>query len=923
MSVQTNTSVQLTTPPINTNTTPSQYLDQAIALETLKLMDKTLNNGRWTWAVVGTVFFIISLDGVKRIIINLIDKSINYLCNMTGEQWTKVGSTVVYPAKLAYRGITYPYHFIHRKLNKNLLSINENEVQYMPKMYPLVCNESMWKLLYTNLASSTEGDTFTYSSEIIEINNEGNCTVVKQRERWSNMRVTTSEFTVQFVGTVEVVFHIIQTSSLPLKYNKMFISGEKGKQPELSLFQYSEEIANLELVDKNEKKVSSINNLFPIDVHGNSKLSTTTLIYYIRNISISQIKNSTDLLTDASYIHPNDVLYFIPNCFQPIYYAILSVLFQKKVFFRIVNKTNYFLFESDNVCFGSTIKYSFCNTIIYRILSYKFLESGWTQIQLFLIYLVMLYIAIGDDIEIYKMIIQRKKISMFADPKILVSFEAFSNNMSNESFTKDHQELKNIKKNLIDEHICSKLNPEGIQKFRIWFLIYIGVLKKKTKDTSASSSTENNNNSSFMFYIYNNNNNSINSSSLTESLSNDNNEEVNGETFSRYLTKLSNQTSSENGDIESKKVKINYIKVNQKKIENKVKNPEFDNWMTLASKVGIIKDNSFSSNTDSNTKGNNTGVDNNSNLSANTNLSVSVDFMKSIPPEYIVETNIETNIEQQHLNSVYKGFHTLYLQTADKKRLFNCLDNFKNRKQLLQELGFPLKLGILLYGLPGTGKSATILSIASYLQKDIFYVDLRTVKSNKDLKMIFDHILEKNLSGGIIVMEDIDCVTSIVHKRSDSAEKNTTDILSEEKDGFTLDYLLNILQGTLTRDNTVFVITTNYVDKLDDALIRDGRIDVKIEMKLTNREQLVQMWKTIFKREINGETLSRFEEFKYPPATILARCAQYLSSGGTVEENDNQMDEEILKPYFITSVQTNEKDNNINNGLLVVQKTYF
>ena len=242
----------------------------------------------------------------------------------------------------------------------------------------------------------------------------------------------------------------------------------------------------------------------------------------------------------------------------------------------------------------------------------------------------------------------------------------------------------------------------------------------------------------------------------------------------------------------------------------------------------------------------------------------------------------------------------MYLQNEDKKRLYNCLDNFKNRKHLLQELGFPLKLGVLLYGLPGTGKSATILSIASYLQKDLFYVDLKTIKTNGDLKKIFDHILTINLNGGILVFEDIDCATNVVKKRTSSnqvidnsnTEATTTSIANTEKEAFTLDYFLNVLQGTLTRDNTIFIMTTNFVENLDDALIRDGRIDVKIEMKLTNKEQLTQMWKTIFKRDLKPEVLNRFIEYKFTPASILASLSQYLASGETID------DEDICKPFL-------------------------
>ena len=202
MSVQTNTSVQLTTPPINANTTPSQFLDQAIALETLKIMDKTINNGRWTWAVVGTVFFILSLDGMKRVIINLVDKSITYLCNMTGEQWSNVGSTIISPVKLIGKGISLPFRYTYKKFNPEV-KVKE-PIPY--QTYPLECSESLWKMLHLR-------PEFSFDSEIMSIKYVGNGNEMEQTEKWRNMKIETSSFIVYFEGNINIKFTIKSTTS--------------------------------------------------------------------------------------------------------------------------------------------------------------------------------------------------------------------------------------------------------------------------------------------------------------------------------------------------------------------------------------------------------------------------------------------------------------------------------------------------------------------------------------------------------------------------------------------------------------------------------------------------------------------------------------------------------------------------------------
>jgi SpoVK/Ycf46/Vps4 family AAA+-type ATPase len=262
------------------------------------------------------------------------------------------------------------------------------------------------------------------------------------------------------------------------------------------------------------------------------------------------------------------------------------------------------------------------------------------------------------------------------------------------------------------------------------------------------------------------------------------------------------------------------------------------------------------------------------------------------PPMYITETTIKREVFVEQVNNSYKNVKTLYLCDQDKKKLFSSLDVFKYKRDLLESLGLPYKLGVLLYGEPGCGKSSAILAIASFLQKDIFYIDLNTVKTNRELKMIFDHVYTLNANGGIIAMEDIDCASNIVLQRKEMITGEGSGKNNNEEDILTLDFLLNLLQGTLTKEGTVFIATTNYIQKLDTALVRDGRFDVKIELKKCNREQLSQMFYIFFGIKLSESLLHRFREFQFIPATILSRMSEYLTSGNVI------IPEEVLYPFL-------------------------
>ena len=54
----------------------------------------------------------------------------------------------------------------------------------------------------------------------------------------------------------------------------------------------------------------------------------------------------------------------------------------------------------------------------------------------------------------------------------------------------------------------------------------------------------------------------------------------------------------------------------------------------------------------------------------------------------------------------------------------------------------------------------------------------------------------------------------------------------------TLSGLLNVLDGICPLDNLIVVITTNALEKLDDALYRKGRVDVLMEIKRFTSDEI-------------------------------------------------------------------------------------
>ena len=62
----------------------------------------------------------------------------------------------------------------------------------------------------------------------------------------------------------------------------------------------------------------------------------------------------------------------------------------------------------------------------------------------------------------------------------------------------------------------------------------------------------------------------------------------------------------------------------------------------------------------------------------------------------------------------------------------------------------------------------------------------------------------------------------------------------------TLDVLLNILDGILTTPGQIVIMTTNYKNILDKALIRPGRIDVNLELSKCTHDMIIKLSKKFY-----------------------------------------------------------------------------
>lgn len=202
---------------------------------------------------------------------------------------------------------------------------------------------------------------------------------------------------------------------------------------------------------------------------------------------------------------------------------------------------------------------------------------------------------------------------------------------------------------------------------------------------------------------------------------------------------------------------------------------------------------------------------------------------------------------------------SVILKPGEKERLVQDIEKFKAAKQRYAQLGVPYHRGYLFYGPPGTGKTSLISGLAANFGMSIYAISLTDFNDKTLMKAIRD--VPPN---AVILFEDIDCMRT-GKTRQDSEEwagKQMQARPGEAPDpmdrfGVTLSGLLNVLDGFNAPENVLFIMTTNKIETLDQALLRPGRIDYKLFLGKAAEEQKVELYLRFFPRASSAEA----EEF--------------------------------------------------------------
>lgn len=178
-----------------------------------------------------------------------------------------------------------------------------------------------------------------------------------------------------------------------------------------------------------------------------------------------------------------------------------------------------------------------------------------------------------------------------------------------------------------------------------------------------------------------------------------------------------------------------------------------------------------------------------------------------------------------------RPLESVVLDTGVKETIVADVKEFQSSSQWYYDRGIPYRRGYLLHGPPGTGKSSFIQALAGELDYDIAILNLSERGLTDDR---LNHLLTIIPPRTLVLLEDVD--VAFANRRTQS-----------DPDGYrgptvTFSGLLNALDGVASAEERIIFLTTNYVERLDGALVRPGRVDMTVRLGQATRYQVEQLW---------------------------------------------------------------------------------
>lgn len=176
-----------------------------------------------------------------------------------------------------------------------------------------------------------------------------------------------------------------------------------------------------------------------------------------------------------------------------------------------------------------------------------------------------------------------------------------------------------------------------------------------------------------------------------------------------------------------------------------------------------------------------------------------------------------------------RKLNTIYLPREQKKLLVDTINTWFASKNYYIEHGIPHNLTILLYGPPGTGKTSITKMIASEWNRNLY--ECTGGKNGSFIPQCIMNVGE-DTNYPLYSISDIDKYPFLINEEDISMDGNSDSQKTDENMKYkqTFGSMINALDGVMSGEDRIIVMTTNHIEKFSDVILRPGRIDLKMEI---------------------------------------------------------------------------------------------
>ena len=286
------------------------------------------------------------------------------------------------------------------------------------------------------------------------------------------------------------------------------------------------------------------------------------------------------------------------------------------------------------------------------------------------------------------------------------------------------------------------------------------------------------------------------------------------------------------------------------------------------------------------------------------------EVMQPLPLD--IDGNVQYGSAMKYLKFNMSVFHTNKtldnMFGPDIALVITRLKWFLENKSWYETKGIPYTFGLLITGEPGCGKTSIVKAIANMTKRHPFNIKFHDYLTQTQINNLFfnDRV---NLNDGadsyiipqdkrIYSIEEADCMSDLLLDRkqqnvveidndpfasletnmiADNQHSRSRDLIKKlnhsksNTEKLTLGFILDAIDGLKEVPGRIIVMTTNYLERLDKALIRPGRIDLILDFKKTTRKTIIDMYKHFFDLRDEQVDLTKFEilkDYQYSPAEI-------------------------------------------------------